>query len=92
MNTLTKEDYKTQRKVDTVNRVCLPVSKRKLAADDTLFSYKKELYGIFDHNSLQLSTVSKGYCLIPNEKLLMPFIKQFGINNLKTLYQYGNGR
>lgn len=39
-----------------------------------------------------ISTVSKRYELVPNEKVFKPFVEQFGLENLKRFFQYGNGK
>ena len=73
-----------ERKQRAVEWACGPV--RKVEAGDGK-------YHLIDGNTGRIiSDVSKRYELVPNEKVFKPFVEQFGLENLKRFFQYGNGK
>jgi len=73
-----------ERKQRAVEWACGPVRKVEAGGGK---------YHLIDGNTGRIiSDVSKRYELVPNEKVFKPFVEQFGLENLKRFFQYGNGK
>jgi hypothetical protein len=77
-------DNTLERKQRAVDWACYPVRKVEAGGGK---------YHLIDGSTGRIiSEVSKRYELVPNEKVFRPFVNQFGLENLKRFFQYGNGK
>lgn len=77
-------DSTLERKQRAIDAACRPVHKAESL--DGKFHLVDGLTGNI------ISHVSGRYELVPNEKVFRPFVQQFGLENLKRFFQYGNGK
>ena len=73
-----------ERKQRAVDMACHPIS--KVEAENGKYHLIDNQTGVY------ISQVSKRYELVQNEKVYKPFVENFGLENIKRFFQYGNGK